>query len=65
MRKMLYKNNVTNEITTSYNIAKEWTDKQIFFEDIEAPKGFEELELEKEAKEYNIKAGIGKRSKKR
>jgi hypothetical protein len=60
MRKLYYKNNDTREVTASYNVAKEWKNRTIFFEDITAPKGQEELELEEESKE--LKKKLNKKS---
>ena len=60
MRKLLYKNNDTKEVTASYNVAKEWKNRTIFFEDITAPKEQEELELEEESKE--LKKKLNKKS---
>lgn len=59
MRKMSYLNEVTKETTTSYEIAKDWKQKTVFFTDIPAPKGSEELEENEKATLAN-KGKIGK-----
>lgn len=59
MRKMNYLNKATKEVTSSYEVAKDWKQKTVFFTDIPAPKGSEELEENEKAKNAN-KGKIGK-----
>lgn len=59
MRKMNYLNEATKEVTSSYEIAKDWKKKTVFFTNIPAPKGSEELEENEKATLAN-KGKIGK-----
>ena len=59
MRKLNNVNKVTKEVTTSYEVAKNWKEKDIFFTDVPAPKGSEEIKENEKAKNANI-GKIGK-----
>lgn len=59
MRLLNYINKDTKETTTSYNVAKDWENKGIFFTETKPPKGAEEKEEDEKAKNAN-KGKIGK-----